>query len=256
VNVTASEKIPVSVALIAYNEESNMSRCLDSLRDFDDIVVVVDSRTNDRTAEISEEFGCRVFVEEWRGSGPQKQYSIDRCKNDWVLLMDADESLTPETIDTIKNLVGNATADAYGFRRKTYIGNRWIKHCAWWPDRVVRFFDRRKCEMESVNHPHVGVRGKTSDLEDIIDHHSYNNYYHFIQKVGRFASVDAAELYRQGRKANYLSPIVHGAWMFFRAFFLKRGFMGGLDGLSVSVATGVKAFFKYAILIEMQRYKD
>jgi glycosyltransferase involved in cell wall biosynthesis len=220
VNVTASEKIPVSVALIAYNEESNISRCLDSLRDFDDIVVVVDSRTNDRTAEISEEFGCRVFVEEWRGSGPQKQYSIDRCKNDWVLLMDADESLTPETIDTIKNLVGNATADAYGFRRKTYIGNRWIKHCAWWPDRVV------------------------------------NNYYHFIQKVGRFASVDAAELYRQGRKANYLSPIVHGAWMFFRAFFLKRGFMGGLDGLSVSVATGVKAFFKYAILIEMQRYKD
>jgi glycosyltransferase involved in cell wall biosynthesis len=250
------KKLAASVAITAYNEENNILRCLDSVRGFEDIVVVVDSKTTDRTVEIAEEFGCRVYVEGWRGSGPQKQSSIDKCVNDWVLLMDADESLTPEAFNTIKNLIGNTTVDAYSFKRKVYIGKRWMKYCAWWPDRVVRFFDKRTCRMESVNHPYVGVKGTTKELDDVIDHFSYDDYSHLIRKVGRFASVDAAALYKKGKRANYLSPITHGAWMFFRAFILKRGFMGGLDGLSVSVATGFKAFFKYAILFEMQRYKD
>jgi glycosyltransferase involved in cell wall biosynthesis len=250
------EKIPASVAITAYNEEYNISRCLDSVRGFEDIVVVVDSKTTDKTAEIAEGFGCRVYVEDWRGSGPQKQSSIDKCMHDWVLLLDADESLTPEAFETIRNLVGNTAADAYSFRRRAYIGSRWIKHCGWWPDRLVRFFDRRKCRMASVNHPRVAASGRVCKLNDIINHYSYRDYSHLVSKINRFSAVDSMELFKKDKSVNVLTPVTHAGWKFIRSFVIHRGFMGGLDGLVVSVSGACKTFFKYARLLEMQRNKD
>ncbi|MCL0061728.1 glycosyltransferase family 2 protein [Thermodesulfovibrionales bacterium] len=114
-----NNKLTLSVAIITKNEEERLPDCLRSVSFADDIVVV-DSKSTDKTVEIAKEFGCRVFVEDWKGYGPQKNSAIDKCKHDWVLVVDADESIPEEAKSEIVRIV-NATsnsADAYSFPRK------------------------------------------------------------------------------------------------------------------------------------------
>ncbi|MCL0071477.1 glycosyltransferase family 2 protein [Thermodesulfovibrionales bacterium] len=139
-------KVPLSIAVITKNEEERLPDCLRSVS-FADEIVVVDSKSTDKTVEIAKEFGCRVFVEDWKGYSSQKNSAIDKCKHDWVLVIDADESIPEETKNEIVRII-NATAnsaDAYSFPRKNFFHGKWIRHSGWWPDRVVRLFKMRSC---------------------------------------------------------------------------------------------------------------
>jgi glycosyltransferase involved in cell wall biosynthesis len=127
-------KIPASVSIVAYNEEACIGNCLESVKDFAEVVVVVDAKTTDRTADICRKFGCKVYIEEWKGFGPQKQSAIEKCTNGWVLIIDADEALTEETIGEVSRSLLAPAADAYRFPRKNFLHGRWMKHGDWWPD--------------------------------------------------------------------------------------------------------------------------
>jgi len=245
-------KIPVSVSINAYNDESRILACLESVRNFEDIVLVVDSKTTDRTVEVAREFGCKVFVEEWKGSGPQKQSAIDKCEYDWVLLLDSDELLHPDGIGLFRNQPPPGIS-GFTLDRKNFIGDRWIKCCGWWPDRLIRFFDRRTCRMQGIAHPKVVSDGPVAHLDAVIEHYSYESYSHMLEKFNRSTSRVAADLYEKGRGATVLSPVIHGSLRFLKTFFLKRGFAGGLDGFVLSVLSGAYSFFKYAKLIEFRR---
>lgn len=251
-----TEKIPISACIIAYNEEAKIAECLNSVRFFDDVVVLIDSKTTDKTAQLARDFGCRVFIEDWKGDGPQKQSVIDKSKNDWVLLLDADEILTSDVLRIIKDLPpGENRAEAYSFKRRSYIGDRIIKHSGWWPDRVTRLFDKKMCRMKGITHSSLDVNGKTIPLDAIIDHYSYRDYSHLISKMNTYSSWMANELYVNNKKINYFTPLTHAFWMFLRTFIVKRGFMDGLDGLVISLSNAVGSFFKYAKLLELQRDK-
>src|SRR3990172_9092730 len=130
-------KAPISVAVITKNEEARLPDCLRSVSFAPDIVVL-DSGSTDGTVEIARGFGARVFVEDWKGFGPQKQSAVSKCNNEWVLLVDADEIIPPMTRDEIVEVLKKPSADAYSFPRKNFFHGRWIKHAGWWPDRVVR----------------------------------------------------------------------------------------------------------------------
>lgn len=250
-----SEKIPISVVIIAYNEELMISDCLNSVNSFDDVVIIIDSKTTDGTVQIAKDFGCRVFIEDWQGDGYQKQKGIDKSIHDWVLILDADERIAPVELIKIKDAVKLQKVVAFSLKRRSYIGNRRIKHSGWWPDRVIRLFNKNNCAITGVVHAEVQVSGNVMPLDVTIEHFSYRDYSHMIEKLNTYSSWGASVLHGRNKNVNSLTPIVHGAWMFFRTLVIKRGFVDGLDGLVISLSTAVGSFFKYAKLLERQREK-
>ena len=246
------EKSPLSVAIIAKNEEKNLPECLGSVSFADDIVVV-DSGSTDRTVEIAEKFGCRVFVEEWKGYGPQKNSAVKKCKHDWVLLLDADERVPDETQELIKEVLRRPAADAYSFRRKNYFHGKWIKHSGNWPDRNIRLVNKTRGLFQSVIHEKWVTDGRLQDLDAYLLHYSFSNYSDLLKTLNNYSTVTAGELFASGRRANVLSPLYHGIVMFFKIYFLKMGLLDGMDGLVTAITKAGGSFFKYAKLLELQR---
>jgi len=246
------EIIPLSAAIITRDEEKNLPDCLKSVSFADDIVVV-DSGSTDSTVEIAREFGCRVFVEDWKGYGPQKNSAIDKCKHEWVLLLDADERVPAETEESIRDVLERPTADAYSFRRKNYLHGKWIKHAGNWPDRNIRLVNKTKGMFQSVIHEKWVTNGRIQVLEAHIEHYSFSSYSDLLTTLDRYSTLTAGELFTSGRRANPLSPLAHGAGMFLKTYFLQKGFFEGLDGFVIALTKAGGSFFKYAKLLELQR---
>ncbi|MCC6446022.1 MAG: glycosyltransferase family 2 protein [Armatimonadetes bacterium] len=250
-----SERLPLSVAIVVKNEERWLPGCLESVRFAEDIVVV-DSGSADSTVQIAEAFGCRVFAEEWKGFGPQKNSAVDKCLHDWVLNLDADERIPETTRQTIERILAAPDADAYRFPRKNHLGGKWIPHSDWWPDPQVRLFDRRRGRFRFTVHASWQTGGTLKAADAPIDHYSYDNYAHMLRKLDDYSTQTARELFESGKRAGPLSPLKHGLGMFFKIYLLKQGFRDGLDGLVISVIKAGGSFFKYAKLLEMQRNNE
>ena len=246
------EKVSLSVAIITKNEEKNLFDCLRSVAFADDIVVV-DSGSSDRTVEIAKEFGCRIFIEDWKGYGPQKNSALDKCSNKWVLLLDADERVPDETKEVIIKTLGGPTADAYSFRRKNYLHGRWLKHSGYWPDRQVRLVNRNNGRFQGFIHEKWVTEGHVHVLNAPIEHHAFSNYSDMLKTLNEYSSVIAQELYNSGRRAHALSPVYHGIGMFFKIYLIEKGFLDGMDGLVTAITKAGGSFFKYAKLLEIQR---
>ena len=248
------DKVPLSVAIITKNEEERLPECLKSISFADDIIVV-DSGSTDRTCEIARKFLCKVFIEEWKGYGPQKNSAVQKCRNEWVLIIDADERVPEETRQKIVGILKNPACDAYSFKRKNFLHGRWIKHCGWWPDRVIRLVKKDRGKFYNTVHERWVTDGKIGYLDENIEHYSYSNYPDLIRKLNHYSTIKATELFISGRKANPFSPVFHGITMFLRTYLLKRGFLDGMDGLVIALTIGGGSFFKYAKLLELQRHK-
>ncbi|MDA8084292.1 MAG: glycosyltransferase family 2 protein [Nitrospiraceae bacterium] len=249
-----SRKIPLSVAIITRNEEKMLTDCLESVMFADDIVVV-DSGSTDRTVQIAEQFNCRVYSEEWKGFGPQKTSAVEKCRHDWVLILDADERIPEETREAIiKAIGGNAPADAYSLPRKAYFNGRWIKHCGWWPDEIVRLFRRGKGSVSArAVHEYVEVKGVTMRLSGPIIHYPMRNISAVIEKINTYSSLGAEELFRAGRNSSGLDAFLHGFGSFTKSYFLKLGVLDGKEGFFISLTGAVTTFYKYAKLQELNR---
>lgn len=247
-----SENTPLSVAIITKNEERNLPGCLRSVSFADDIVVV-DSHSSDRTVDIARDFGCRVFVEGWKGYGPQKNSAVGKCTNKWVLIIDADERLSPEARRVISDRLVNPNADAYALKRKNYLHGKWLRHSGYWPDRQVRLVNRDRGSFRGVIHEKWFTSGPVEDLDACIEHHAFSNYSDMLKTLDEYSTVIAEELYASGRRATFLDPPVHGAGMFLKIYLLELGILDGLDGLVTALLKAGGSFFKYAKLLELQR---
>ena len=241
--------------VITLNEEANIEECLLNLKQVCNELIVVDSNSTDKTREIAEKVGAKVYIQSYLGDGFQKNVGLQYSSNKWVLSLDADERLTKEMVDEINKLDLNTTTfDAFGFRRRNMIGSWWIKRCGWYPDFCTRLYNKEKTKFKEVKqHSYVETKNVLNIKADMI-HYSFKSLSELFAKNGRpFASRGAKILYQKGKKANSFTPFIHGLTSFIRHYFIKLGFLGGLDGLTVSVAAGVNAYIKYALLLEMQR---
>ena len=248
-----SEKLPLSVAVITKNEERDLPDCLKSVAFADDIVVV-DSGSTDRTVGIAEDFGCKVFVEDWKGDGPQKNSTIDKCGHEWVLILDADERVPGETERAIVAILsGAANADAYSFPRRNFFHGRWIKHCGWWPDRVIRLVKKSRGRFQAITHGKWATEGALVELDVPIDHYSFRGYSDMLAILDSRSTDMAKELCDAGYRATLFTPFIHGIVMFLKVYVLKLGFLDGLDGFTIAVTRAGGTFFKYAKLLELQR---
>ncbi|CAK2408030.1 (heptosyl)LPS beta-1,4-glucosyltransferase [Vibrio crassostreae] len=245
----------ITGVVITLNESRNVVECIQSLQKVCSEVIVVDSNSTDRTVELAEAEGARVISQDYLGDGIQKNVGLDYANNDWILSLDADERLTDEMVSAIKGLDLSTTKnDAFAFRRRNYIGSRWIKQCGWYPDFCIRLYDKSKTRFAAVKQ-HAAVQAKNPERinADII-HYSFENLGQLFAKPGRNFSGRAAKImYQKGKRANSFSPFTHGLNAFIRKYIFQKGFLGGVDGMTVALSSAVNSYLKYAKLLEFQR---
>ncbi len=247
----------ISVAIIAQDEADRIAACVSSARFADDIVVV-DSGSKDDTPQMAEAAGGRVFHIPWQGYARQKQAAVDLCRNDWVLLIDADEKASPKLAAKIKALNPSHLKNIAAFYvyRKNFFHGRWIRRCGWWPEREVRLLNRTKGKFsDHLVHERWLASGTIKQIDAHIEHHSYQNYADIIEKLQRYSTLAARQLAREGHTAYWWEPVTHGGWMFFRTYLLQRGALDGFDGLVISLSKAGGSFLKYAKLLEAQRHR-
>lgn len=250
-----TEKMPLSVAIITKNEEKRLPACLKSIS-FADEIVIVDSGSTDRTQEIARGFGCCVFIEEWKGFGPQKNIAVGKCKHRWVLILDADERVPESSSIEILKAIQKTDAVAFTLNRKNYLHGKWLKHSGYWPDRHIRLVDKTKGSYMSLIHEKWTTDGKIKDLDAHIDHYAFSDYSDMLATLNDYSTVIARDLFNSGKRANPLSPVYHGIGMFFKIYLVERGFLDGMDGLVTALTKAGGSFFKYAKLLELQRNND
>ncbi len=241
--------------IITLNEEHNIGNCIQNMQQVCDEIIVVDSLSSDNTVKIAEELGAKIIKQSYLGDGFQKNVGLAYASNNWILSLDADERLTDEMVSAIKELDLNTTTyDAFAFHRRNYIGSRWIKHSGWYPDVCIRLYNKTKTKFKEVKqHSFVETKNYKIIRSDIL-HYSFRNLGELFAKQGRnFSTRSAKIMYQKGKKANALSPILHGTNAFIRHYIFSAGFLDGIDGVTVSLSSGINSYLKYAKLLEYQR---
>jgi glycosyltransferase involved in cell wall biosynthesis len=252
------DKISLSVAIITKNEAENLPACLKSIS-FAGQIVVVDSGSTDETVRIASDFGCDVFVEPWRGFGPQKQYAIDKCTNPWIMVLDADERIPRDTAQAIKNVIINPsiTAAGFSFPRKNFFQGRWIRHAGWWPDRIVRLFRKGQGRMTpSKVHESVEVEGLVESLDCSIEHYTESRLSHILIKIDQYSTLGAEESFREGKTASIWSAVLRANLAFLHNYILRCGFLDGSPGLTLAITDAINRFSKYAKLAELNKQTE
>lgn len=248
-------KLPISLVIIAFNEEAHIERCIRSAPFVDDIVVV-DSFSTDRTVEISELCGARVFQEKWKGFGPQKSFATSQAKNPWVISLDADEALSPELAVEIAEKFSTLQPEAgYLFPRRSFHLGRWIDHGGWYPDYQLRLFNKEKSQWNSaVLHEKVEVKEKLL-MKNPLLHWVFENLSDQVVTNDRYSSLGAQQLYEAGKKFSYLKLLTKPLSKFIETYFFKKGFLDGIAGFIISVGAAYSIFLRFAKLWELQRVR-
>lgn len=242
----------ITATIITLNEEKNIRDCIVSLQSVCDEIIVVDSISKDKTVEIAEELGAKVYIQKYLGDGPQKHFGVQYASNEWILSMDADERLEPDAIEAIKQLdLENSSYDAYAFRRRNYVGKHWIKAAGFYPDSVVRLYNRNRAAY-SPKKGHSFVEAKSvQNITAHISHFTYENYTNWVERLNQLSSRDAWAMYENKKKVGEFSPVLHAAVALIRKLILKGGIFQGRDGFTVAFTSVFRTYMKYLKLIEL-----
>ena len=248
----------LSVAIITYNEETNLARTLASVA-FADEVIVVDSGSTDSTVQIAQNMGAKVHHRDWPGFAAQKNFAIEQCVGDWVLSLDADEELSPELRTQIRTLLPtNPPADAYYLKRRNLFLNRWIKHGGYYPDPKLRLFRRTtvnfahspKFEDRPV-HETMVFDGESATLDFDLIHHAYPTLEGYLEHMDRYSTLGAKLLVQNNRTSRswpafYWNVLVVPHLTFVWNYVVRFGFLDGREGLLLHLYHSAYVSWKYA----------
>jgi glycosyltransferase involved in cell wall biosynthesis len=243
------KKLPVSAYVITLNEEKNIRRCLESLRDFDEIVVV-DSLSEDATVEICREFTDKVYQRPWPGHTPQYEYAVEQTKHEWVFWLDADEVASPELLQEFRQIFGHGQdgelAGYYISRMTRYMG-RWIRHGLWYPDYKLRLF-KKAAGRYTGDDPHmkVVVTGKTRCLEGKILHYTIESFSDHLRTIDRYAEIRAQGKINSSARFSVAWMVFHPILNFLKAYVIKAGFLDRMPGFIIAVTSAFAIFARYA----------
>ncbi|OYW75059.1 MAG: glycosyl transferase [Verrucomicrobia bacterium 12-59-8] len=250
-------RLPLSISIISQNEESNLRRCLASVGDLAQEIVMVDSGSTDRTAEIAAEFGAKFVHQDWLGYTAQKNHCLTLCSQPWVLALDCDEELTPELRESIQRFFANGDDqrfDGAWMSRLVWFMGRWIHHGDWYPDRKVRLFRRDKSRWAADGggqvHERLDVAGPCTTLRGDLLHYSFKNIQHYLVKHVQYSNVFLQTQQSKGKRWSLLHTLFRPFWRFTRAYVLKRGFLDGFPGLWIAGATAFFTFDRYSRMYE------
>ncbi len=254
----------LSVAIITLNEEKNIKKCIESVIDISDDIVVVDSFSSDRTCEIAEKLGAKIVKRVFDDFSSQKNFAVSNCKYDWILSLDADEIVSDELKDEIKKLdLKNTEFSGFLIKRKNiYLGTP-VK--VWYPDWKLRLFKKSKGIWTGKIHEKVKVYGKVGKLKGEIIHFTYNSVLEHFEKTIKFgreyAKIWYSSYYRKlNKKLMRLNTktmlMISPFWAFFKNYILKSGFKDGTRGLIISYSALLDRVIRYSLLWEAEEKEE
>lgn len=241
----------LSAAIITFNEEHNIGRCIESLKGVADEIVVVDSFSTDRTQEICEKAGARFIRNPFEGHIQQKNFALNQCTGDWILSLDADEALDDRLRESISMAVADETAEGFRMNRLTYYCGHWVKHCGWYPDTKLRLVRKGRAEWRGVN-PHDRldlISGADSGfLNGDILHYSYYTREDHLRQIEYFSGIASKELFQRGKKISMVMMVVKVIAQFLKSYVFKLGFLDGMTGWNISRLSAFATWRKYTML--------
>lgn len=250
-NPAQKERLPISAAIITYNESRRIGECLASLSGLVDQIIVLDSGSQDRTREIALAHGAEVHFNKWVGYGPQKRRAEELCKHDWVLSLDADERLSPALAAEIRHAftTGKPNADAYRLRIVDQLPHE-KKPASWaFAYRRIRFYNWRKGRfLDSLVHDDVVMEegARVGDLEGDVSHVSLESLSAATEKFNRYTDLQAEDLHHRGRCLPRWRILTEFPFAFCKSYFLRRRFLYGLWGVIHSITYAHMRFMRVA----------
>lgn len=248
----------LSVIIITFNEAANIEACLKSVS-FADEIIVLDSGSTDGTPELARACGAVVQVASgWPGFGPQKNRALDLARCPWVLSLDADERVSPELARQIQAALARGDDAAYQLPRLTQFCGRWIRHCGWTPDHVLRLFRRGSARFsDDLVHERVLLQqGVTRRLSAPLLHYSYPTPSHYWRKLDQYSQAWASQRYARGQKTSMTRAVLAGVVAFLRSYVFRLGFLDGAMGFAVCAMQAQAAFGKYFALYCLNQKND
>jgi glycosyltransferase involved in cell wall biosynthesis len=252
--------VSISIVLITQDEEANLPRTLESVlplvRDGRGEIIVVDSGSTDRTLEIAPSFGAKVFSEPWKGFAAQKNSAMDKATCDWVLQLDADETLEPDLATEINDtLSSNPNLKGFWIPRKNFFLGRWIRHGGFYPDPKLRLIRRGAGKFEEYGaHPTIKVNGRTERMQHALLHNSYPTLRGYIDHMNSYSSSGAEIAREKGyRQFSVLNIVVRPVLTFVYNYFFRLGFLDGREGFLLHLYHAAYVSWKYAKAWELSR---
>lgn len=246
-------KFPISVTILVKNSQKYLTEVLEALNGFDQVLICNTGSTDD-TLRIANQFPNVTIVDcPFTGFGPTHNAASGLARHDWILSVDSDEVVTPELAQEILHSQLQLGC-VYSFPRHNEYKGKWIKWCGWHPDRRVRLYNRTETRFtdaqvhESIIDDHL----TEIKLKNPLRHYSYNHVSDFLTKMQTYSDLFAIQ-YQEQKSSSMSKAILHGFFAFFKSYILKRGFMGGSEGLEISIYNGNTAFYKYLKLAEINR---
>ncbi len=236
----------LTVIIITKNEEANIGRCLKSVVSFADEIIVLDSGSTDNTVAIAQQYTDNVFSTDWPGYGIQKQRALSRARGDWILNLDADESVTPELQEEIKEAITSGDADGYRVPIQMIFYNQPLKYSAS-PKRHIRLFKRVNAVYSNdIVHEKILLppNAKVAKIKNGIMHHSYKDVTHVLYKLNKYSSYSAKIRIESGKDTGFIRIFIGTGWMFFRCFILQRGFLDGKLGFLFALFSAQGTFYR------------
>ncbi len=252
--------VKLSVVIMTMNEEKVIARCLESVKWADEVILVDDAST-DRTIEIARGYTQNILFADSHGAFENnRNLGIDKAQGEWILSVDADEVISPELREEIKQAINESGKIGFFMPRKNYFLSKWIRGCGWWPDYILRLFrkDSFRWPKELHQTPEIkdSERGKIGYLKNPFIHYSYTSFRQYFEKFNRYTSELAFEDYQKGFRINRLNFVVcflvKPCYWFVRKYFFRGGICDGYYGFFVSISSALVIFVSHAKLWELQ----
>lgn len=248
------------MAIITRDAGRRLGQCLGALG-FADAIVVLDSGSRDQTLEIARGAGAQVLVnEDWRGFGVQKNRAIDALQTDWILVVDADEVVSPELASSLRDAMASAASEVYALDRMSSFCGMWIRHSGWYPDPVARLFRRGSARFsDDLVHERLLYSGSAPVLRGKLWHYSYDDFETVLRKLDDYSSAGARQraMADKGRGASAPAGLARalrrGAWAFLRTYLLRGGILDGRAGFMIAVFNAQTVYYRFLKLGLLQR---
>lgn len=252
--------IKLSVVINTLNEEKNIQKAIASVQHVADEIIVVDMKSEDRTRDIAGKMGARVYEHERTGYvEPARNFAINLARGEWILIIDADETVSLSLRKVLRSIIKNPKADYYRLARKNVIFGKWIKHSRFWPDYNIRFFRKGSVSWDETIHSVPMTGGMGADLpsleENAIVHRHYQSIEQYIDRLNRYTTHFAKNISKKGYVFDWKDLIRKPADEFFSRFFHGEGYKDGLHGLALAGLQAFSEFVVYLKLWQMNEFK-
>ncbi len=251
-------RLPLSVAMISFNEEPKIRRTIEAVAQIASEIVVVDSHSTDATRAIAADLGAQVFEEDWKGHIAQKNSALEKCTQPWILALDCDEVVSPGLREAIITAVRRPRAGGYLVNRQTVYLGRALKHM-WQPDWKLRLVRRESNPVWTGYdpHDHLRIEGKTAKLRGgVLEHDSYRDLRDHFERMLVYARTSAMSYHERGKRSGIGKIVVSPAVAFAKALLVKGAILDGVPGLIAAGSTYASVFLKYCFLWELEHRRS